>query len=88
MEGGPEAPVGPVASHVGVRARVSGAGLRADCGFLLLLMAPAGPTLLPPAGRGWEQCGTMGPLSVLLRIQSCRGWVGVFLSPPMELMTF
>lgn len=30
----------------------------------------------------------MGPVSVLLRTQPCGGWVGVFLSPPMELMTF
>lgn len=38
-------------------------------------MVPASPT---PTRRGWEQCGTMSPVSVLLgtRPWPCEGWEG------------
>lgn len=51
-------------------------------------MSLAGPTHSPLQAEGGSTVGTMSPVSVFLRTQPCGGWVGVFLSPPMELMTF
>lgn len=51
-------------------------------------MSLAGPTHSPLPAEGGSSVGTMGPVSAFLRTQPCMGWVGVFLSPSMELMTF
>lgn len=53
MEGGPETPV--------VECQGTLCSSEGQLWFSPPVMAPAGPTPIPPAGRGWEQSGDNGP---------------------------